>query len=69
MISGAAVGSALGVALLLHVQLPGVPWIVAVGLAKLTLIGSGGLMAAGAAMQRVARRQEERGALTAGDKS
>jgi hypothetical protein len=60
MLAGAAVGGAVGAAMLLHVQLPGTPWLVAVGLTKLTLLSSGALMAAGAAVQRIARRQEER---------
>ena len=37
-----------------------VPWLVAVGLAKLTLIATGGLMAAGATCHRLALRKEQR---------
>ena len=39
---GVLLGVGVGIGLLLGVQLPGVPWIVAVGFAKLTLIASGG---------------------------
>jgi len=50
-------------ALLFDWSLPGLPWLVAVGLAKLTLAGSVGLLASGAFLQRLARRQDERPAL------
>lgn len=38
--------------------LPSLPWIVAIGMAKLVLLGSGGLMAAGAVRLMLARRAE-----------
>jgi hypothetical protein len=66
---GALLGTAVGVGLLLGIQLPGLPWLVAVGLVKLTLIASGGLMAGGAVLHRLARRAEERAALQAGDET
>ena len=55
---GAAVGAAVGVAILSHAGLPGVPWLVNVALAKLGLVASGGLMTGGAVSLRVARRHE-----------
>ena len=59
MIAGALVGSAVAVGMLggLHLTLP---WIVTVGLAKLTLLASGGLTAAGAVCHRLALRREQR---------
>lgn len=60
LILGVLVGSAVGVAMFLGVTLPGVSWLVAVGLAKLTLIASGGLMAAGAVLHRLAKRADDR---------
>jgi len=58
MALGAALGGAVGLALLLHVSIPGVSWLVAVGIAKLTLAASGGLMAGGAFLQRLSSRRE-----------
>ncbi len=60
---GVLVGSVVGLGLLLGVQLPGLSWLVAVGLVKLTLIASGGLMAGGAILHRLARRADERARL------
>jgi hypothetical protein len=57
---GVLLGVGVAIGLLLGVQLPGVPWLVAVGFVKLALIASGGLMAGGAVLQRLARRTEER---------
>lgn len=58
--AGIVVGSGVALVMLGGVPLPAMPWIVAVGLAKLTLLGSGGLMAAGAVCNRLALRQEQR---------
>jgi hypothetical protein len=58
MILGVAVGGAVGLALLFHLSIPGVPWLIAVGLAKLTLAGSAGLLGAGAFVQRLANRHD-----------
>lgn len=58
MILGALVGGAVGLGILLGLSIPGVSWIVAVGLAKLSLLASGGLMAGGAVLQRLANRRE-----------
>ena len=57
--AGAVLGAAVGAAVLLHVNIP-LPWLAAVGLAKLTLAASGGLMAGGAVCLRIARRREQR---------
>jgi hypothetical protein len=66
---GVLVGCAVGFALMFGLQMPGVPWLVAVGLTKLTLIAAGGLMAGGAVLHRLARRAEARDALKAGDET
>jgi hypothetical protein len=63
MILGVAVGGAVGLALLFHLSIPGVPWLIALGLAKLTLVGSAGLLGAGAFVQRLANRHDDRPAL------
>jgi len=63
MILGVAAGGAVGLALLLHLSIPGVPWLIALGLAKLTLVGSAGLLGAGAFVQRLANRHDDRPAL------
>ena len=59
MILGALVGGAVGLGMLVGLSIPGVSWIVAVGLAKLAIVASGGLMAGGAVLQRLAARHEE----------
>lgn len=61
---GALLGCAVGVAILFGVQPLGVSWLVAVGLAKLTLVAAGGLMAGGAVLLRLAKRSEDRSRLT-----
>jgi hypothetical protein len=57
-----ALGALLGVAVFLavgaHWGYPGAGWLLNVALAKLSLVGAGGLMGGGAALQRVARREE-----------
>jgi hypothetical protein len=63
LVLGALVGSGVGVGMLLGLSVPGVSWLIAVGLVKLTLIASGGLIAAGAVLQRLARRAEDRARL------
>lgn len=61
MAAGAMFGVGVAVAMIggIHV-LPAMPWIASVGLAKLTLLGSGGLMAAGAVCNRLALRADQR---------
>jgi hypothetical protein len=56
---GAAVGASVGIAMLVHAGLPGVPWIVNVALAKLGLVASGGLMTGGAMSRRLAKRRQQ----------
>jgi hypothetical protein len=63
VVLGALVGSGVGVGMLLGLSVPGVSWLIAVGLVKLMLIASGGLIAAGAVLQRLARRAEDRARL------
>ena len=57
---GVLLGAAVALGLTLGVTIPGVSWLIAVGLVKLTLIASGGLMAAGAVLQRLAKRAHQR---------
>jgi hypothetical protein len=59
MILGALVGGAVGLGMFVGLSIPGVSWIVAIALAKLSLVASGGLMAGGAVLQRLAARREE----------
>jgi hypothetical protein len=66
---GALLGAAVGLGLVFDIALPGMSWLVTVGLVKLSLIASGGLMAVGAGLQRLARRSEERERLSAGSPS
>lgn len=68
MIAGAAIGIAIGAAIGLGASLPGIPWLIAVGLVKLTLLGSGVLMGSGAFLVRLARRNEERDRLPSGQR-
>jgi hypothetical protein len=60
MALGATVGVSVALAMLAHLGLAGVPWLVNVALAKLGLIAAGGLMAGGAVSLRIARRHEQR---------
>lgn len=59
MLLGAGVGILVALAMLLGITVNGVPWLVAVGLGKLTLAASAGLMATGAFVQRLASRRRE----------
>jgi hypothetical protein len=63
MVLGVVVGGAVGLALLFHLSIPGVPWLLALGLAKLTLLGSAGLLGVGAFVQRLGNRHSELPAL------
>lgn len=58
MLLGLGLGSFVGIAILAGFTFPGVSWLVALGLAKLTLIASGGLLAGGAVLQRLASRRD-----------
>ena len=57
---GVLLGMAMGLGLLAGISLPGLPWLVAVGLVKLALVASVGLIAGGAVLHRLARRADER---------
>ncbi len=58
---GLSVGIILGVAMMLPGHLfVGINWLIAVGLAKLTFLGSLGLIGAGAVLQRIANRDERK---------
>ncbi|HEY3745071.1 MAG TPA: hypothetical protein VGL17_02450 [Gemmatimonadaceae bacterium] len=60
MVSGLTLGIGVGVAIVGGSHLISLPWIVSVGLAKLTLLTSGGLMGAGAVCHRLAARDDRR---------
>jgi hypothetical protein len=62
---GLLVGIVGGIGLTLGFHFAGIAWLLAIGLAKLTLVGSLGLMAGGAVLQRLAHRDEKRKALQA----
>jgi hypothetical protein len=49
-----------GAGLMFGLHLSGLTLLMTVGLAKLTFLASGGLMAGGALLQRLSRREEER---------
>ena len=59
-VAGAAVGLVVFAAAGLHLGWPGASWLVNVGLAKLALVGAGGLFGAGVVVERVARRADAR---------
>lgn len=59
---GVLLGAGVSAAMLLHLGIPGLHWLVLVGLAKLTLVGSLGLIGAGAVVRRLAIRAEQRDA-------
>jgi hypothetical protein len=59
MVLGVAVGSAVAIAMLFHVG-ASLPWLFLVGLTKLTLMGSLGLIAGGGVLRRLAVRAEQR---------
>ncbi|MGH7616589.1 MAG: hypothetical protein ACREPM_05115 [Gemmatimonadaceae bacterium] len=56
---GALVGGAVGVAVLGHLGIAGAPWLLNVAVAKLGLVASAGLMAAGAMTLRLSKRREQ----------
>jgi hypothetical protein len=66
MILGAALGLFVGIAIIAHFGAPGASWLINVALAKLALLGSAGLMGAGAVAVRLDNREKAR-RLTAGD--
>jgi hypothetical protein len=56
---GALVGVAAGIWVAVGVDRGGLPWLIGVGLVKLTVVASFGLMGAGAMMLRIANRQSK----------
>ena len=66
MTGGLVLGLGVGVAMASGFTFESLPWIVAVGITKLTLLASAGLMGAGAVCHRLAARDEERKALRSG---
>jgi hypothetical protein len=60
MIGGLVLGVGVGVALIAGPQFFSLPWMISVGLAKLTLLASVGLMGAGAMCHRLAAREEQK---------
>ena len=60
---GLLIGVIGGAGLMLGLHVSGWTWLVTVGLAKLTLLASGALMASGAILHRLARREEARALL------
>ena len=60
MIGGLVLGVGVGVAIIGAPHFFSLPWVVSVGLAKLTLLASGGLMGAGAICHRLAAREEQK---------
>lgn len=57
---GAVLGAAIFAAIGIHWGWAGAPWLINVALAKLGLIGAGGLMAAGVVAERLSRREDAR---------
>jgi len=66
MVAGADIGIAIGVGIGLGISLPGIPWLIAVGLVKLTLLGSAVLMGTGAFLERLSGRKQGRDRLPPG---
>jgi hypothetical protein len=60
MVIGLTIGGILGIGVIAGVKVAGVPLLVAIGLGKLTFLGAIGLMGAGAALRRLALREEKR---------
>ena len=63
---GALVGFAAGVSLLLGIDRLRLPWLVAIGLVKLTIVASFGIMTAGAMLIRLTRKARARTRVDAG---
>ena len=57
---GVAVGTAVSVLILVGTGVPGMPWLVNVGLAKLALLAAGGLIGGGGVVSRLGQRRDAR---------
>ena len=68
MLLGSGIGVFVALAIAVHLRVDGAPWLVNVGLAKLGLIASCGIMASGAGVVRLANRHDERQRLRSGDR-
>ena len=55
---GLLIGLIGGAGLMAGLHVTGWTWLVTIGLAKLTMLAAGGLMASGAILQRLARRED-----------
>jgi hypothetical protein len=64
--AGVVVGAAVGIGILAGVNFPG-SGLMAIGVVKLTLLAAVGLMGAGAALHRLARRDRARSLPRSGD--
>lgn len=60
MAIGLLIGGILGIGVIAGIKVSGVPLLIAIGLGKLTFLGAIGLMGAGAALRRLALREEHR---------
>lgn len=60
MVVGLLIGGILGIGVIAGVKVEGVPLLVAIGFAKLTFLGAIGMMGVGAALRRLALRDEAR---------
>ena len=60
MAIGLLIGLVLGVAVAADVRVNGLPFLVAIGLAKLTFVSALGFLGAGAAVRRLGVRNEQR---------
>jgi hypothetical protein len=58
MVGGLVLGLGVGAAIIGGSHFISLPWIVSIGLAKLTLLASGGLLGVGAVCHRLAARDE-----------
>lgn len=63
MVLGAFVGVGAGAWILFGPPAVGLHWLVSIGLVKLTLFASAGIMGAGAGLTRLARRADDRNRL------
>ena len=60
MAIGVAIGAVVAIALAMGIRVNGMPFLVSVGLAKLTVLTALGFLAGGAVVRRLGKRREER---------